>query len=82
MLLQADREVANAYLADGAPSAVLVRDGRVASPLAVGADAIGGIVVRAVLPPLMKKGDTVPSLRLDGRISTVAGTGVAGLHGR
>jgi len=64
MLLQADREVANAYRVDGVPSAVLVTDGQVSSPLAVGGDAIRGLVTRAVLPPSLKKGDPVPSLKL------------------
>jgi peroxiredoxin len=64
LLLQADREVANAYLANEAPSAVLVTDGHVASPLAIGADAIGSLVVRAMLPPSVKKGDRVPSFKL------------------
>ncbi len=64
MLLQVDREVANAYMANSVPSAVLVGDGRISSPLAVGADEIRGLVTRAVLPPSLKKGDTVPSLKL------------------
>jgi peroxiredoxin len=75
MLLQVDREVANAYMADSVPSAVLVGDGRISSPLAVGADEIRGLVTRAVLPPSLKKGDTVPSLKLpdlDGQTLDVA----------
>ena len=64
VLLQRDREVASAYQADGTPSAVLVQGGLVSSKLAVGADAIRGLVVRAVLPPSVKKGDAVPSLKL------------------
>jgi thiol-disulfide isomerase/thioredoxin len=64
MLLQLDREVASAYLADQTPSGVLVRDGRVASSLALGTDAIRGLVVHAVLPPSVTKGDAVPSLKL------------------
>jgi thiol-disulfide isomerase/thioredoxin len=64
MLLQVDREVAGAYLADQTPSGVLVRDGRVASSLALGTDAIRGLVVHAVLPPSVSKGDAVPSLKL------------------
>jgi peroxiredoxin len=64
MLLQADREVSGAYLADASPSAVLVRNGQIWSPLAVGADAIRGLVVRAVLPPSVNKGERAPSLKL------------------
>ncbi len=64
MLLQAGREVASAYLADSTPSALLLRDGQVSSPLALGADAIRGLVAHAVLPPPVKKGDPVPSLKL------------------
>ena len=64
MLLQADREVAQAYQAEGTPSAVLVKEGRIESSLAVGADAIRGLVARATLPPSVKAGDPVPSLRL------------------
>ena len=64
MLLQVDREVAGAYLADNTPSAVMVRDGRVASSLASGTDAIRGLVIHAILPPSVTKGDAVPSLKL------------------
>lgn len=64
VLLQADREVANAYQVEGSPSAVIVRDGLVASPLALGVDAIRSLVARAVMPPSVKKGDAVPSLKL------------------
>src|SRR5262249_3480907 len=45
VLLQKDREVAEAYRANGTPSAVLVRaDGTVGSPLAAGAEAIRALV--------------------------------------
>jgi thiol-disulfide isomerase/thioredoxin/uncharacterized membrane protein YphA (DoxX/SURF4 family) len=64
MLLQVDREVADAYLAGSTPSAVLIRDGHIASSLALGTDAIRGLVVHAVLPPSVKKGDVVPPLKL------------------
>lgn len=47
MLLQQDREVAQAYQAYGTPGAVIVRpDGAIGSPLALGADAIRDLVVR------------------------------------
>jgi len=64
MLLQVDREVANAYLAGSTPSAVLIRDAHIASSLALGTDAIRGLVVHAVLPPSVTKGDEIPSLKL------------------
>ena len=64
MLLQRDREVAEAYRVEGTPGAVLVQDGRIASMVATGADAIQGLLTRATLPPSVKKGDPVPSLKL------------------
>jgi len=54
VLLQQDREVAQAYQASGTPSAVLVRqDGTIGSPLAAGADAIRALIARALNPPLL-----------------------------
>ena len=51
VLLQKDREVAQAYQASGTPSAVLVRrDGTIGSPLAQGADAIRALIDRALSP--------------------------------
>jgi peroxiredoxin/uncharacterized membrane protein YphA (DoxX/SURF4 family) len=48
VLLQKDREVSNAYLAAGTPSAVLVRpDGTIGSPLSGGAESIRNLVSRA-----------------------------------
>lgn len=64
VLIQSDREVAEAYHVEATPSAVLVRDGRIESSLAMGADAIRGLVASATLPPSVKSGDLVPSLRL------------------
>lgn len=64
VLLQKDREVADAYRAEGAPSAVLVKEGRIESSVVVGADAIRGLVARATLPASVTAGDRVPSLRL------------------
>jgi peroxiredoxin len=47
VLLQKDREVAGAYQSFGTPAAVLVDpDGRIGSPLAMGADAIADLVER------------------------------------
>jgi len=51
VLLQKDREVAQAYLASGTPSAVLVRqDGTIGSPLAQGADAIRALIDKTLSP--------------------------------
>jgi peroxiredoxin/uncharacterized membrane protein YphA (DoxX/SURF4 family) len=51
VLLQKDREIAEAYKASGTPSAVLVlRDGRVGSPLAQGADAIRALINQTLSP--------------------------------
>jgi peroxiredoxin/uncharacterized membrane protein YphA (DoxX/SURF4 family) len=64
VLLQARREVAEAYRVDSTPSAVVVNQGLIDSPVAVGIDAIRALVVDATVPPPLKKGDRVPSLRL------------------
>ena len=51
VLLQHDREVAQAYQAAGTPSAVLIRrDGTIGSPLAQGADAIRALVDKTLSP--------------------------------
>jgi peroxiredoxin len=51
VLLQNDREVAQAYQAHGTPSAVLIRpDGTIGSPLAQGADAIRALIATALNP--------------------------------
>jgi thioredoxin-related protein/uncharacterized membrane protein YphA (DoxX/SURF4 family) len=64
VLLQTDREIANAYRSEAVPSAVLVRDGIIDSPLAVGPDGIRSLVSRASLPLPVRRGALVPSLRL------------------
>jgi thioredoxin-related protein len=64
VLLQENREVADAYNVQGTPSAVLVKDGLIASPLAAGPDAIRDLVFRTTLPPAVKKGDVAPALLL------------------
>jgi peroxiredoxin len=52
VLLQDDREVAEAYRAAGTPMAVLVRpDGRIGSPLAPGSEAIAALVAQTVGQP-------------------------------
>jgi peroxiredoxin len=65
VLLQQDREVAEAYRAYGTPSAVLVRpDGTIGSPLVAGADAIRSLVAAAMaaglplLPAVLAGTDT------------------------
>jgi peroxiredoxin len=64
LLLQKDQDVAELYLANATPSAVLIKDGMIASPLAIGIDAIRELVTTATLPPPLKKGDDVPALKL------------------
>ena len=52
ILLQQDREVAEAYEANGTPAAVVVRPGgTIGSPLALGADAIRALATRIVSTP-------------------------------
>jgi len=52
VLLQKDREVAEAYQAYGTPSAVVVRqDGTIGTPLAQGADAIRALITTTLNPP-------------------------------
>ena len=64
VLLQDDREVSKAYLVTATPSAVLVTDGRIGSPVATGADEIRGLIGRAILPPPVKSGDPAPAIKL------------------
>ncbi len=53
VLLQQDREIAQAYQAHGTPSAVLIQlDGAIGSPLAQGADAIRALMARVVNLPV------------------------------
>ena len=63
ILLQTDREVAEAYHVLGTPSAVLLSDGKIARPTAVGPDAIRHLVgdVTAVR---VRRGDPAPALTL------------------
>ena len=61
ILLQTDREVAEAYHAAGTPSAVLVRrDGTIGSALAQGGEAIRQLVTRVVTTPSVQ---TLPMAR-------------------
>jgi peroxiredoxin len=54
VLLQADREVAQAYQAHGTPGAVLLRrDGTIGSPVAAGVDAIRALIASVVNLPVL-----------------------------
>jgi thioredoxin-related protein len=65
VFLQDNREVAELFKVTASPSAVLIdAAGKVASPVAAGADAIGALMVKATAPAPLKKGDAVPSIRL------------------
>ena len=64
VLLQADRNVADAYGVTATPSAVLVVDGKIASRVAAGSDAIRALIADAVQPAPVKRGDLVPSVQL------------------
>jgi peroxiredoxin len=68
VLLQQDREVAEAYQAYGTPSAVLVRrDGTIGSPLAAGADAIRALITSALNLPVPSALPTAASADGNGR---------------
>ena len=64
VLLQRDREVAEIYRVAGTPSAVLVKEGRIASELAAGPDAVRALGKSATTPPPLKQGDRVPAMEL------------------
>ena len=64
VLLQKERETAEAYKVAATPSAVWVTRGKISSAVAVGVEAIQALVAQATLPPALKKGETVPSLSL------------------
>jgi peroxiredoxin/uncharacterized membrane protein YphA (DoxX/SURF4 family) len=63
VLLQKDRETAEDYQVAGTPSAVLVTSGRIARPLAAGADEIRSLV-RDVTALRVRKGQPAPDLTL------------------
>ena len=55
ILLQRDREIAESYLANGTPSAVIIQpDGTIGSPLAAGADEIRDFLTQIVQNPTGK----------------------------
>jgi thiol-disulfide isomerase/thioredoxin len=62
--LQLNDEVSRAYQAEGTPTAVLIRTGRIASPVASGADAVHALVAEALRPPPLAEGELVPELAL------------------
>lgn len=69
VLLQKDREVAEAYGADGTPSAVLVRpDGTVGSAVAAGSEAVTALFERVLahddVPEGTKVGEPAPEITL------------------
>jgi thiol-disulfide isomerase/thioredoxin len=64
VLLEDERTLADAYGVVGTPSAVLVRNGKVASQLAAGAEAIRALVKQAIVPPPLQRGERVPSIPL------------------
>jgi peroxiredoxin len=63
-LLQVDDEIAKLYQAEGTPTAVLIRKGKIASPIASGADDVHSLVYTATLPPPLAQGDLAPELEL------------------
>ena len=78
VLLQQDREVAEAYQENGTPAAVVVRpDGTVGSPLAAGADAIQGLVARTVGTPGAAPAAPQPSVPPQPPTGSASGNGAA-----
>ncbi len=63
VLLQTDREVAEAYHVLGTPSAVLVSDNKISRPTAVGPDAIRNLV-SDLTAVRVRRGDPAPNLTL------------------
>jgi thiol-disulfide isomerase/thioredoxin len=63
-LLQLNDEVSRAYHAEGTPTAVLIRNDRIASPITSGTDPIHSLVAEALRPPPLAKGELAPELAL------------------
>ena len=63
-LLQVEEETSSLFRAEGTPTAVLIKNGRIASPVASGADAIHALVAKATVPPPLAQGDLAPDLAL------------------
>ena len=71
VLLQRDREIAEAYKTLGTPSAVLIRpDGTIGGPLARGAEQIRALVAGAVGLPVLKSLPMAMSAAGNGRATT------------
>jgi methylamine dehydrogenase accessory protein MauD len=67
IMIQKDREVAEAYQANGTPAAVIVNpDGTIGSYVALGSDQIKAALLQAVLPPPAKVGDPAPPIDMPG----------------
>src|ERR1700691_1053632 len=79
-LLQLDQETSRAYQTEGTPTAVLIKNGRIASPVAGGADAIHALVAKATLPPPLAVGELSPDLALPDLNGTAVD--LRGLRGR
>jgi hypothetical protein len=56
--------VSRAYHAEGTPTAVLIRNDRIASPITSGTDPIHSLVAEALRPPPLAKGELAPELAL------------------
>jgi peroxiredoxin/uncharacterized membrane protein YphA (DoxX/SURF4 family) len=79
VLLQEDREVAKSYLAQGTPSAVLVRaDGMIDSPLALGADGIRSLVRNTIGAAAPRP--TIPLRQVPSNRGAVNGNGGGRTH--
>lgn len=63
-LLQLDEQTSRAYQTEGTPTAVLIKNGHIASPVAGGLEPIHSLVAKAVLPPPLAKGELAPDLAL------------------
>ena len=64
VLIENRHDVSEAYLVDATPGAVLVMDGKIGRPLAIGPEAIRVLMTRALLPSPVKKGEPVPAMTL------------------
>ena len=81
LLLQQDREVAEAYQAYGTPSTVLVhRNGTIGSPVAPGADAIRGLIASAMNPAVLSALPMAIPGNGNGRGAAPASSSPAGLQ--
>lgn len=80
LLLQNDREVFDGYEVRVTPSAVLIKEGLVASALAAGGAEIRTLVFDATLPQPVKRADPAPSVELPDLDNNVLDLG--GIRGR